>query len=164
MASYSLFDDKEIFDDLVTLPCFTFCKKQKQQTSKKRCRSNDGSTNNQCYLNLPEDMVKDNPFDIDNIKEKQDEDNDLQQAAIGYPEWYSRKTFNDISNVLCYTKLGGDPSNWKIALSRELIGPTVNWYHQVTGHPGSKRLYKEIRQRYYNRDTTSTVTIVRGIN
>jgi len=97
-------------------------------------------------------MVEDNPLDIDNIKEKQDEDNDLQQSTIRHPEWYSCKTFNNISDVLCYTKLGDDPSNWKIALSRELIGPTVNWYHQVTGHPGSKRLYKQIRQRYYDRD------------
>ena len=51
----------------------------------------------QCYLNLPEDMVEDNPLDIENIKEKQDEDNELQQLATRHPEWYSRKTFNDIS-------------------------------------------------------------------
>ena len=61
-------------------------------------------------------MVEDNPVDIENIKEKQDEDNDLQQSAIRDPEWYSCKTFNDITNVLCYTKPGDDPSNWKIAL------------------------------------------------
>ena len=97
-------------------------------------------------------MVEDNPLDIENIKEKQDEDNDLQQSATRHPEWYSRKTFNDIADAWCYTKPGDDPSNWKIALPRELIRPTVNWYHQVTGHPGSKRPYEQIRQRYYNRD------------
>ena len=47
-------------------------------------------------------MVEDNPLDIKNIKEKQDEDKELQQSATRYPEWYSRKTFNDITNVLCY--------------------------------------------------------------
>ena len=26
------------------------------------------------------------------------------------------------------------------------------WYHQVTGHPGSKRLYGQLGQRYYHRD------------
>jgi hypothetical protein len=52
---------------------------------------------------------------------------------------------------LCYTP-GDDPSNWKIALPNELIRPTVNWYHQVTGHLGSKRLYEQIHQRYHNRD------------
>jgi hypothetical protein len=35
-------------------------------------------------------------------------------------------------------------------MPNELIRPTVEWYHQVTGHPGSKRLYDHIRQRYYN--------------
>jgi hypothetical protein len=26
------------------------------------------------------------------------------------------------------------------------------WYHQVTGHPGSKRLYQHLHQQYFNRD------------
>ena len=32
-------------------------------------------------------MVEDNPLDIENIKAKQDEDNDLQQSATRHPEW-----------------------------------------------------------------------------
>ncbi len=43
------------------------------------CLHNDIS--DQCYLNLPVDMVEDNPLDVENIKEKQDEDNELQQSA-----------------------------------------------------------------------------------
>jgi hypothetical protein len=97
-------------------------------------------------------MAEDNPFNIENIKEKQDEDNDLQQTAIKHPEWHSRKTFDQVTDVLCYTKPGDNPSNWKIALPMELVKPTVKWYHQVTGHPGSKRLYEQIRQRYHNCD------------
>ena len=93
-------------------------------------------------------MVEDNPLDIENIKAKQDEDNDLQQSATRHPEWYSRKTFNDITDVLCYTKPGDDPANWKIALPRELIRPTVNWYHQATGHLQNKRLYEQLHQIY----------------
>ena len=31
-----------------------------------------------CYLNLPEDMIEDNPLNIENIKEKQDQDAGLQ--------------------------------------------------------------------------------------
>jgi hypothetical protein len=61
-------------------------------------------------------MEKDIPLDIENIKEKQDEDNDLQQTATKHPEWYSPKTFDQVTVVLCYTKQGGNPSNWKIAL------------------------------------------------
>ncbi len=48
-------------------------------------------------------MVKDNPLDIENTKEKQDEDIELQQAATAHPEWYSCKAFNGIADVLCYT-------------------------------------------------------------
>jgi hypothetical protein len=57
--------------------------------------------------------------EIENIKEKQDEDNDLQQTATKHPEWYSSKTFDQITDVLCYTKPGDNPSNWKIALPKE---------------------------------------------
>jgi hypothetical protein len=31
------------------------------------------------------------------------------------------------------------------------------WYHQVTGHPGSERLYQHIHQRYYNPKKRSLV-------
>ena len=103
VASYSLFDDKEIFDCLVNLPCLSSCKKRKHLKAKTlvtqykapsdhcyKKRSQDTDINqhwsDQCYLNLPEDMVEDNPLDIENIKEKQDEDNDLQQSAIRHPE------------------------------------------------------------------------------
>ena len=163
LASYYLFDEKEIFDCLRILPCLIH-KKQKQQKSKKRCRSTDTNQHcryhhchhdicaDQCYLNLPEDMVEDNPLDVDNIKEKQDEDNEFQQSTTRHPEWYRRKTFNNVADVFCYTKPGCDPSNWKIAIPRELIRPMVNWYHQVTGHPGSKRLYEQVHQKYYKRD------------
>jgi hypothetical protein len=92
-------------------------------------------------------MEEDNPFDIENIKEKQDEDNDLQQSATKHPERYSRKTLDQVTDILCYTKPGDNPSNWKIALPKELIKPTVKWYQQVTDHPGSKRLYEQIHQR-----------------
>ncbi len=91
---------------------------------KKRCRDTDinqhchhrnhclhNVISNQCYLNLPKDMVENNPLDIENIKEKQEEDNELQQSATRHPEWYSRKTFSDVDNVLCYTKPGDDSSN-----------------------------------------------------
>ncbi len=92
------------------------------------------------YLNLPEDMVEDNPLDLENIKEKQDEDNDLQQSLTKRPTWYSCKNINNIEGILCYTKPGDNAGNWKIVLPKDLIVPTIRWYHQVTGHPGSKRL------------------------
>jgi hypothetical protein len=48
-------------------------------------------------------------------------------------------------------------ANWKIVLPKDLILPTIRWYHQVTGHPGSKRLYQHIHQRYYNHDLRKLV-------
>ena len=100
---------------------------------------------------------KDNLLDIENIKEKQDEGNEFQQSATRHLEWYIRKTFNYVVYVVCYTKQSDDPPNWKIALPRELTRPTVNWYYQVTGHCGNKRLYEQICQRFYNCDVQSYI-------
>jgi hypothetical protein len=94
-------------------------------------------------------MVEDNPLDLENVKEKQDEDNDLQQSLTKHPTWYSRKKIIDVNDILCYTKPGDNAANWKIVLPKDLIVPTIRWYHQVTGHPGSKRLYQHMHQRYY---------------
>jgi len=40
-----------------------------------------------CHLNLPESMVKNNPLDIDNIKEQQNADVDTQHWLRKYPQW-----------------------------------------------------------------------------
>jgi hypothetical protein len=112
------------------------------------CDSNAGHW----YLNLPEEMVEDNPLDLENIKEKHDEDNDQQQSLKKHPTWYSCKNINDANGILCCTKPDDNAADWKLVLPKDLIVPTIRWYHQVTGHPGSKRLYQHNHQRYYNRD------------
>jgi hypothetical protein len=112
----------------------------------------DDFTVKQCNLNLPEDMVGDNSLDLENIKERQDHGEKLMQLAIKYPELYSCKSINDVEKILCYTKPGDNPANWKIALPEDLIKPTIKWYHHVTGHPGSKRLYGQLQQRYHHTD------------
>ncbi len=81
-----------------------------------------------CYLNLPEDMVEDNPLDLEDIKEKQDEDNDLHRSLTKHPTWYSRKIINDVNDILCYTKPGNNATDWKIVLPKDLIVPTIRWY------------------------------------
>ncbi len=65
-------------------------------------------------------MIEDNPLDLENIKEKQDEDNDLQQSLTKHPTWYCRKNINDVDNILCYTKPGDNAANWKIVLPKDL--------------------------------------------
>jgi hypothetical protein len=95
-------------------------------------------------------MVEDNPLGLENIREKQDEDNDLYPSLTKHLTWYSCKNINDVNNILCYTKPGDNAANWKIVLPKDLIVSTIRWYHQVTGHPGSKRLSQHIHQKYYN--------------
>ena len=71
--------------------------------------------------------------------------------------------------MICYTKPGDDPTNRKIALPCKLIKPTVRWYHQVTGHPGGKRLNDQkvinaIIETYEDTTTTSIVNIFKKTN
>jgi hypothetical protein len=47
-------------------------------------------------------MVEDNPLDLENTKERQDHDEKLMQSTVKYPEWYTRKSINDVDNILCY--------------------------------------------------------------
>ncbi len=42
-------------------------------------------------------------------------------------------------------------------MPKDLILPTIRWYHQVTWHPGRKRLYQHIHQQYHNRDSRRLV-------
>ncbi len=65
----------------------------------------------------------------------------INRNESSYPEWFSRKTINDVEDILCYTEPGDNPANWKNALPEDLIKPTIKWYHQVTGHSGSKRCH-----------------------
>ncbi len=161
----SLIDNEEILQCFLNLPCCLLnnvkekrpkkCRKYSADTHSLACNGNNHFCNSNaehCYLNLPEDMVEDNPLDLENITEKEEEDNDLQQSLAKHPTWYSHKNINDVNNILCYTISGDNAANWKIVLPKDLIVPTIRWYHQVTGHPGSKRLYQHIHQQYYNRD------------
>jgi hypothetical protein len=54
---------------------------------------------------------------------------------------------------LCYVKPGDDPEpQWKIALAQGMVSPTIRWFHQILGHPGSKRMRLTLQARYYHRD------------
>jgi hypothetical protein len=157
----SLIDNKEILQCFLNLPCCLLnnekekrpkkCRKYSADTHLSACNRNNhfcDSNAEHCYLNLPEDMVEDNPLDLENIKKKQDEEKYLQQSLTKHPTWYSCKNIDDVDNILCYTKLGDNAAHWETVLPKDLIVPTIRWYHQVNWHPGSKRLYQHIHQRY----------------
>jgi hypothetical protein len=161
----SLIGNEEILQCFLNLPCCSFNKEKEKSAKKcKKCSADTHSLaynrNNHfydsnaehCYLSLLEDMVEDNPLDLENIEEKQDEDNDLHQLLTKHSTRYSRKKSNDVNDILHYTKPGDNAANWKIVLPKDLIVLTLRWHHQVTGHPGSKRLNQHIHQQHYNRD------------
>ena len=97
-------------------------------------------------------MVDNNPLDMENIKEQQDTNDALLQHATKYADQFTCKRIRTIDDILCYIKPGDPPNNWKIALPKSLLQPTIKWFHQVTGHPGRKRLFMQISSWYYLRD------------
>ncbi len=111
----------------------------------------------ECYLNLPDDMVDTDPLDMENIIEQQDTDDALLQHATKYVDWYMHKCIGTIDDILCYIKPGDPPNNWKIALPKSLLQPTIEWFHHVTGHPGRKSLFMQMSSWYYHRDIWSLI-------
>jgi hypothetical protein len=97
-------------------------------------------------------MVDNNPLDMENIKEQQDADDALLQHATKYADRYTRKCISTVDDILCYIKPGDPPNNWKNALPKSLLQPTIKRFHQVAGHPGRKRLFMQISSQYYHRD------------
>jgi hypothetical protein len=87
----SLTDDREILECLLNHPCLHLKKKESKRPKKWRKLEQDSHCIDHCYLNLPEDMVEDNPLNMENIKEKQDQNAVVQQSATRHPERYSRK-------------------------------------------------------------------------
>jgi hypothetical protein len=103
-------DDRDIIDCLMNLPCLSSRKKKEKRPTKcRKCFEMISDKNKsslsfhssdymveQCYLNLPDDMVEDNPLDLEKIKERQDHDEKLMQSTVKYPAWYSCKTINNV--------------------------------------------------------------------
>ncbi len=73
----------------------------------------------------------------------------MKKHSACYKNTHSGLAINITDIIWCYTKAGDDPTKWKIVLANELIRPIFKWYHQVTGHPGSKRHHDYTCQRYY---------------
>jgi hypothetical protein len=109
------------------------------------------------YLNLPDDMVDNNPLDMENNEDQQETDDALLQHATKYADRYTRTRISTIDDILCYIKPGDPPNNWKIALPKSLLQPTIKWLHQVTGHPCRKSLFMQIFSWYYHRDICSLI-------
>ena len=100
-----------------------------------------------CYLNLPNQIEDEHPLDMEVIKERQQADEVLLKRVKAYPNQYLTKQLATVTDILCHVKEGEDPkTQLRIALSQDMIEPTVKWFHKVTGHPGSKKLHLTLNQ------------------
>ena len=96
-----------------------------------------------CLLNLPEsDAPEENPLNYEHIRECQQDDAKLAARINKWPERYIEKELAPGVNVTCYIPPNSnDPDrDWRIALPDKLVKPTVEWFHLVMGHPGTKCL------------------------
>ena len=84
---FSWTDDRELLDCFMNLP------------------------KEECFLNLPVDMVNKYPLDMENMKEWQNADKILQDQATKYEERYVRKRVGIVYDILCYIKPGDSQAN-----------------------------------------------------
>ena len=105
----------------------------------------------ECFLNLPHlNDHSDNPIIYKYLAEQKVEDEKLQQLAKGKPDNYVIKTLNR-DKVLCYVKTYDNPeTQWQIALPKQLVIPTIQYFHMILKHPGKPRMHLTIQKRYYH--------------
>ena len=48
-------------------------------------------------------------------------------------------------------------NQWRIVLPEQILDKTIAWFHQIMGHPGSKRLRETLKKRYYHPQLRRTV-------
>ena len=126
---FSLFDDPELVECFLNLPA------------------------EDAYLNLPSVNKNENPLNIEYIKENQTKDDELDKWRQKYPERYIFKDIGEVHKVMVYVRPGDDPkTQWKIVLPRSVLKKTIEWYHQVTGYPGEKKLRMTLQSRFHHPD------------
>jgi hypothetical protein len=105
----------------------------------------------ECYLNLPEsDRPDQNPLNYAHIREQQQQDDKLLALQVKYPENYVYMDLDDdINDIFCYKK-DLTKADWKVALPESMLADTVQWFDQVMGHPGDRRLRDMLNQRYHH--------------
>ena len=105
----------------------------------------------ECFLNRPRlNDHSDNPLNYKYLTEQQVEEKKLQQFAKGKPDNYVIKTLNG-HDVLCYLKTYDNPETQRqIALPKQLVTPTIQYFHMILGHPGATRMRLTIQMRYYH--------------
>jgi hypothetical protein len=106
----------------------------------------------ECYLIMPE-MTEgapgQSPLVYQWIREHQEACQELQQMKTKFPNQYREKQFSDNVRLIVHVKHGDNPDmQWKIALSRSMLQPTIKWYLEMLGNPRNKRLCFSLQARY----------------
>jgi hypothetical protein len=93
----------------------------------------------ECYHNLPDTPHPDeNPLNYAHICELQQKGELLLALQVKYPDNYVNLQLDDnVDDIICYEKDPAQP-NLKIAFPESMVVDTVEWFHQVMGHPGEK--------------------------
>eukprot|EP00804_Cyclotella_cryptica_P015823 CCRYP_006328-RE/>CCRYP_006328-RE protein AED:0.09 eAED:0.09 QI:0/-1/0/1/-1/1/1/0/883 len=105
----------------------------------------------ECYLNLPEsDRPDQNPLNYAHIHEQQQQDDKLLALQVKYPDNYVYMDLDDDVNDIIFYKKDPTKADWKIAVPESMIPDTVQWFHQVMGHPDDRRLRDTLSQRYHH--------------
>eukprot|EP00804_Cyclotella_cryptica_P003872 CCRYP_015762-RB/>CCRYP_015762-RB protein AED:0.23 eAED:0.23 QI:0/-1/0/1/-1/0/1/0/451 len=105
----------------------------------------------ECYLNLLEiSHPEHKPLNYAHIREQQQQDNKLLALQTQYPNnCVNLQQHSDVEDIIFYKK-HPTQGNSKIALPDSIVDDTVQWFCQVMGHPGGKRLTEALRQQYHN--------------
>ena len=79
--------------------------------------------------------------------EQQQQDANLLQMHQRRPELFFYIPMEGNIDILVFVKQGDDPNTaWRIALPRSMVQMTIQWFHEILGHCGSKRLRLTLNQ------------------
>ena len=100
-----------------------------------------------------------NPLSFAYIREQQQADQKLLKMLEKHPDNYFYKCLDDdIEDIICFVRPYADKTTqWKIALPENMLQQTVEWFHQVMGHPGQSRLRGTLLQRYFHHKLRYTI-------
>ena len=95
----------------------------------------------ECFLNLPLlNNHGDNPLNYKYLAEPQLEDKKLQQLAKIKPDNYVTRTLKGHDVLCCVKRYDNAETQWRIALPRQLLIQTIQYFHTILGHPGATRM------------------------
>ncbi len=112
----------------------------------------------ECFLNLPLlNIAENNPVDLGWIHEQQNIGNELATKTIKHPDHNFDKTL-DGHVILCFASPNeGRDTQWKIAITKEMVVPLIKLFHTLLAHPGRKCSRMTLQSHYNHPDMRQQV-------